>query len=90
MIPSIITLLNGDKMFIDELDSLGLRANGIHEKEETEFIKSFITGDMVCVDIGANIGYFTILMAKQAKHIYAFEADKSNFIQLRKNIELNG
>ena len=41
------------------------------------------------LDIGAHIGYFTIIMAKQAKQVYAFEPEPRNFHTLQKNINLN-
>jgi FkbM family methyltransferase len=85
-----ITLLSGDRMYVDELDSSGLKANGICEKKETEFVKSFIKPHMVCVDIGANVGYYTIMMAKLAKKVIAFEPDLDNYSLLWKNTkELN-
>lgn len=84
-----ITLFNGDKMFIDESDSLELRKKGIYDKAETEFIHSFVKPDMICVDVGANIGYYTLMMAKIAKHVSAFEPDKLNYDMLKKNLELN-
>ena len=43
----------------------------------------------VIVDVGANIGYYTVLLAQKAKKVYAFEPDKINFEILKKNIEAN-
>jgi FkbM family methyltransferase len=77
-------------IYVDELDSLKLRKNGVYGRDETEFIQSFIKPDMVCVDIGANIGYFTILMAKLARETIAFEPDPQNYDLLIQNIRLNG
>src|SRR3989338_2423662 len=46
--------------------------------------------DMV-IDVGANIGAFTILAAKNAinGNVFSFEPEKSNFKQLQKNVRLN-
>lgn len=41
------------------------------------------------VDVGANIGLSTILMARLADTVFAFEASPKNAIFLRKNLELN-
>ena len=49
---------------------------------EYEFIKKLLKPSMVCLDIGANEGYYTKLMAKCSKYVYAFEPDESNFASL--------
>ena len=44
------------------------------------------------IDIGANIGYFTLLFAKLVGpngKVFAFEPDPTNFSILKKNIEEN-
>jgi len=49
-------------------------------------------GDVV-IDIGANIGYFTVLLANlvgQEGKVYAFEPDPRNFDLLQRTIERNG
>lgn len=45
-----------------------------------------------CIDIGANIGFFTLLLAKlvgATGHVLAFEPGTDNLAKLKKNIELN-
>jgi len=47
----------------------------------------------VCVDVGAHLGYFTLLLAHlvgEEGHIFAFEAHPENFRWLQENIALNG
>ena len=41
------------------------------------------------IDIGANIGFYSILLSKHFKQIYAFEPNKRNFQVLKKNIKTN-
>jgi FkbM family methyltransferase len=41
------------------------------------------------VDVGANIGYYTMLAARRVKKVYAIEPDKKCFEILKKNIEEN-
>jgi len=44
----------------------------------------------VVMDIGANLGVFSILAAKMgAKNVYAFEPVRSTYMTLRKNLEIN-
>jgi FkbM family methyltransferase len=67
-------------------------ALGKYEPYETELIlKQTKKGDVV-VDAGANIGYYTILLAdkvgKKGK-VYAFEPDLTSFEILEKNIKAN-
>jgi FkbM family methyltransferase len=44
------------------------------------------------MDIGANIGYFTLIMAKGIKEngkVFSFEPEPKNFELLKKNVEIN-
>jgi FkbM family methyltransferase len=63
-----------------------------YEPYETELIlRQTKKGDVV-VDVGANIGYYTILLSdKVGKNgkVYAFEPDKISFEILQKNIGVN-
>jgi predicted RNA methylase len=43
----------------------------------------------VVVDLGANIGSFSLYTARNATQVFAFEPESSNFEQLQKNIKLN-
>lgn len=59
---------------------------------ETILFKKIIkTGDTI-VDIGANLGYFTVLTRKLTGikgKVFAFEPDNTNFKFLQKNVSLN-
>ena len=92
--------VQGSKMFVDvsHPDPAMRRTfrdyalNRIHEETTTAlFRKSVKKGDVV-LDVGANIGYFTLLAAsivgKEGK-VYAFEPEPRNFGYLSKNIALN-
>jgi len=43
----------------------------------------------IVVDIGANIGAFTLFAANEAKVVYALEPVTNNFDTLRRNVDLN-
>lgn len=63
-----------------------------YERATTDLFKQLLLPGMVFVDVGANIGYFSLLAAKlvgTGGKIYAFEPESGNHGLLRKNIELN-
>lgn len=75
-------------MYLDIHDSLNLK-RGYYEPEETALIKQLIRPDWTCLDIGAHIGYFTLLLSKYGKWVETFEPEESNFRLLLKNLSLN-
>jgi len=88
------TEVDGNKMFLDPKDdSLGLSINDIYEPFITDFFKSEIKKGDVVFDIGANIGYFTLIFAKlvgENGKVFAFEPSPDVFAILQKNVEING
>lgn len=85
--------VQGHKMFLDSKDSLKLSIKGVYEEFETDFIKNEIKRDDIVLDIGANIGYYTLIFAKlvgENGKVFAFEPDPTNFAILKKNVKING
>lgn len=83
----------GHKMFLDAKDSLELSIGGIYERLEIELVKKEVKKGDVVLDIGANIGYFTLLFAKlvgKRGKVFAFEPAPDNFSLLEKNLKVNG
>ena len=79
-------------MFLDSKDTLNLSIKGIFEPFETEVVKKEIKKGDVVLDIGANIGYYTLIFAKlvgKEGKVFAFEPDPTNFSLLKKNVEIN-
>jgi FkbM family methyltransferase len=66
---------------------------GTYEPEMQSALRKLIQPGMVIYDVGANIGYVTLMMAKltgaQGK-VFAFEALPDNVERLRRNVDLNG
>lgn len=65
---------------------------GTYEPELQSALHELIPAGAVIFDVGANIGYVSLLLAKAAGEtgrVYAFEALPSNVEQLRRNVELN-
>jgi FkbM family methyltransferase len=84
------------KMFLnpdDEVITPFMLDHGFWEANETFwFTKTLRKGDTV-VDIGANVGYYTLLGAKlvgDKGRIFAFEPDPVSFALMERNIRLNG
>ena len=85
--------VDGHKMFLDSKDSLRLSINGVYEPFETDLIKTKINKGDTVLDIGANIGYYTLIFARSVGNtgkVYAFEPDPENFALLKRNVEING
>lgn len=62
-----------------------------YEKKRIDKLSQFsekIKSDIL-IDIGANIGFYSILLSNRFMKIYSFEPNKRNFKILRKNIETN-
>jgi FkbM family methyltransferase len=69
-----------------------LQLKGVWEPYTTDVFQKLLTRGIVFVDIGANIGYFTLLAASKIGidgTVYAFEPEPENFSLLLKNIKLN-
>ena len=87
----------GHKLYVDPAD-LGIARcllvyNGVWEPLETETFVSLLKNDMVVVDIGANVGYYTLLAARSVGSggkVFAFEPEPKNYGLLCKNVKENG
>lgn len=65
---------------------------GTYEPELQAALRQLIRAGAVIFDVGANIGYVSLLLAKAAGEpgkVFAFEALPSNVEQLRRNVALN-
>lgn len=89
----VITKKYNHKMFLDNIDSLYLSVNKDWDDFETTLLEKEIKKGDIVLDLGANIGFYTLILAKlvgKEGKVYAFEADSSNFEILKKNVETNG
>lgn len=99
LLPKDTTLmvLEGMKIILPGRDSpstitVNLLMYGVWERLQTKLFKDSIHKGMVVVDVGAHIGYYTLLAAERVREngvVFAFEPDESNYALLINNIEQN-
>jgi FkbM family methyltransferase len=66
---------------------------GTYEAELQAATKNLVDPGDIVYDIGANIGFMTLLFAKRSGpkgHVYAFEALPTNIDRLLHNVKING
>lgn len=79
---------------IDDLIGIRLFSTGSFEQTQIDGIQSYVAGKAfdekaVFVDVGANIGVYSIIMAKYFGRQYAIEANPITFKLLEANLELS-
>jgi len=89
-------MVMGHKMYLSRDDkgiSRELMAYGVHEPVTTELLRQEIKRGMRVVDIGANIGYYTLQAASlvgESGEVIAIEPVPENVSLLRMNVKANG
>jgi FkbM family methyltransferase len=85
--------VHGHLLKVDPVDYLGLSINRAYEPDVTHFFKNSVRNGQTAIDVGAHIGYFTLLLARlvgPAGRVVAFEPDAENFELLERNVRANG
>jgi len=88
--------VQGKKMYLDLSDrvhSESLYTTGIWEKNEAACFMKHIHSGMIVIDIGANVGYYSLLAAEKvgvSGRVFAFEPEPSRHGLLEKNIQADG
>jgi FkbM family methyltransferase len=83
--------VQGSKMFFGGKFSYiikGIKESGFYEITRSNLSK-YVNKNSVCVDVGANIGYWTLLFSQLGKKVYSFEPDNYNFSLLDLNVRMN-
>jgi FkbM family methyltransferase len=86
-------LIDGCKLLLDETDRHAFTIYGEEDPKERELIKKIIRNGDVVIDVGANIGIHTVVMAKyvgKTGHVFAFEPSPYNVKLLKNTVSLNG
>lgn len=89
--PRIYSWVNGLK-FYAQIGDAGIVPNiyfKLFDFEDSKFILDTLSDKDVFVDVGANVGHFSMLAASKKSIVYAFEPVPTTFDKLKKNIELN-
>ena len=89
-----IVNINGYNIFIDVSTDVGRKIyfTGSYEEAETNFCFKIIKKGDICIDIGANIGFYTLLfsiLCSENGKVYAVEPVGRNLDILKYNISLN-
>lgn len=83
---------NGLRFYLDAKDNCGLSYSKLHDADLGFLLRQVQPGARI-LDIGANIGLYTVVLARhvgEQGHVYAFEPDPTNFSLLSRNIAANG
>lgn len=76
----------------DDPVSLSIARDGVWEAFESELVWKCLAPGDTFVDVGANLGYFSVLAAHRVGStgcVIAFEPEQNNFALLQRNIDLN-
>jgi FkbM family methyltransferase len=79
----------GNDVYISEK----IRRQGVWERFETHLLLALLREGEQILDIGANIGWYTVAAAHRvgpAGHVFAFEPDAKNFAILTANVRQSG
>lgn len=92
--PTHVTDVQGSEMYLLKGDpiSLMILITRVYEPVETEMVKRVVKSGDVALDIGAHIGYYTLILSRlvgEKGHVYAFEPCEKNYVVLKKNVEVN-
>jgi FkbM family methyltransferase len=87
-------LEDGSKLVADPFSYIGeqLLESGVYEPETVGVFRAVVRPGMVVADIGANIGYHTVILAKRVGRkgaVHAFEPDADTYQELVANVRRN-
>ena len=86
-------IVDGNRFYLDKNDSMRLSILRLYEPLTVKHFQEAVKPGDIVLDIGAHIGYYTLMAAKRVGKkgkVFAFEPDKDNRTILNKNIRMNG
>lgn len=89
--PFIIPFVGGTSLVVERgmTDATGDYYRGLHEFEDMAFVLHALRSGDLFVDVGANIGSYSILAASTGASVIAFEPVPATFQRLERNIHFN-
>jgi len=90
---SIQPWIEGTQLFVERgrYGASGAVYLGLHEVPDMALVAHFLRPDELFLDVGANLGTFSVLAAAFARaRVIAFEPDPATYQLLAKNFEING
>lgn len=91
----VVTVLDGSKITANPSNTDGRRhlfASRYHDRAERAFVASILRPGDYAIDLGANIGLYSLLFARlvgPSGRVTAIEAEPANAARLRQNLALN-
>jgi FkbM family methyltransferase len=89
-------LLEGQRLLVDSHD-IGMTPTmlitGTWEPQHVQALKALVQPGHVCIDVGANVGFFSVLMSSLVKRegrVFAFEPQPRLFSLLSRSLTING
>jgi FkbM family methyltransferase len=91
----VVSVTGGGKMLVRTDDAIGrvLAISSVWEPSVTAAFWRLLSPGDVCLDVGAHLGYFTLLASRlvgDEGHVYAFEPSPRNYEGLKANLARNG
>jgi FkbM family methyltransferase len=62
---------------------------GVYELDTLIAVDRYVRDGFICYDLGASIGYISVLMARRASHVYAFEPAPHAAEEIQRNAAAN-
>jgi FkbM family methyltransferase len=84
--------LRGALWIAGAADGAGKGLSVVFGRSETRHVQALIphvTSSSVCFDIGANVGFYALIFARNARSVYAFEPNPRNIRYLHEILEVN-
>lgn len=90
----VVRVSGGGRMHVDTADVTGrtIAVTGVWEPHVTDAFSRLLAPGDVCIDVGAHVGYYTLLASRLVGprgHVYAIEPASTTYAELRRNLELN-
>jgi FkbM family methyltransferase len=88
---TVETLGNGMKVevFFGDIIGCHIHYSGWYEQQVVAAVQPFMDAGTVFVDVGANIGQYSLMASPLVRHVFAFEPNPATFALLKRNIERN-